>query len=257
MITAGIDVGNRTTKAVIVEDHHVLSWAILSTGLDGNQTAADALQQALNQAKRERDAITRIAATGAGRKRVDFADEVHADILCDVQGTIHSLPRSVRTIIDMGSEGCIGIKCDGGGKIIDFFTNDRCAAGVGLFLDVAAKMLGLDLEEAGHLSLKSSVDLSLSSSCVVFAQSEVVTLVHAGNTLADVMHAVNKAAAFKASSLARRMGIEPDVALLGGVAKNPGFVACLREGTGCEILIPEEPQIVGALGAALIAQSGE
>ncbi len=253
MIITGIDVGNITTKAVIIDDGRILSWVVLNTRGDINKLAELAVSKAADEAGLNRDSIQRIISTGAGRKEVRFADTDFTEITCDAQGANRLFP-SIDTIIDIGAEECRVLTTDGKGHVVDFFINDKCAAGVGMFIEVMAKALGVPLEEAGPLSLKSSKQLPLSTSCVVFAESEIISLINSGENKADVLQAIHMAAAMKTYALLIRLKKASEIALLGGVALNTGFINCLGEVLDADLRIPENPRIVGALGAALLAQ---
>jgi benzoyl-CoA reductase subunit D len=158
-------------------------------------------------------------------------------------------------VIDVGAEEARGIRCDAAGRVIDFAKNEKCAAGVGAFVEAMAHALELKIEEMGRVSLQSTKLIPMNVTCVVFAESEVISLIHAKTPKPDIARAIHEAIATRTTSMARRVGIEREVAFIGGVAKNAGVVERLRQHLDTDILIPEEPQIIGALGAALIASS--
>jgi predicted CoA-substrate-specific enzyme activase len=254
MITTGIDVGNRTTKAVIIKEGKIVSWSTANTIGDINSLANSVVNQAADKAKVARSSIQFIVSTGAGRKDVKFADSDITEITC-VARAAYELFSSVEEVIDVGAEECRVLRTDSKGNVIDFFLNDKCAAGVGMFIEIMAKALNITLEEVSTLSLQSSVDLPLSTSCVVFAESEVISLVNSGAKKSDVLRAVNTAAAMKALALLRRLGAASAPVFVGGVALNRGFIHILNDMLGTSVRTPENPLIVAAMGAALLAQT--
>jgi len=252
MIVAGIDVGNATTKAVILNEG-VLGYSIVPTTDESSIMAERALQQALQGAALTRDAIDAVVATGAGGPEVELATDHVTDVSCAVKGITWLLP-SVRTVIDMGSEGCVVAKCDEEGNLIDYQTHQKCASGTGMFIDVIAEALEISLDEMGELSLKATKDVSITSSCAVFAESEVISRIYGGESKADILKGINDSIAARVASMLLSLGIEPDVAMVGGVARNAGMVDAIRRHAKIDILVPEVPQIVAAIGAALAAK---
>lgn len=257
MITAGIDVGAKTTKVVIVENGQTMSRSsLVLTGFDQQEAAEKALTEALEATGLEQGAIERTVATGAGAKVVPFADEDISDVKAAARGAIFFFP-SARTVIDVGAEEGRGIRCDEKGMVIDFTINEKCAAGAGTFTEAMSRALEVPLEEMGKMSLKSENAVPMNAQCTVFAESEVVSLIHAKTPKQDIVRAVHDAIATRISSMVRRVGIEQDVTLVGGVARNIGFVDSLKRGLEMEILVPEEPDYVSAIGAALVAADGK
>lgn len=257
MITAGVDIGAKTTKAIVMDSGRILgSSSLVLTGFDQQAAAEKALAEALAAASLEREAVERIVSTGAGAKAVPFVDDSISDVKATARGANYFFP-TVRTVIDVGAEESRGIRCDGNGRVVDFAVNEKCAAGAGAFTEAMSRALEVPLEEMGALSLKSKNAVPMNAQCVVFAESEVVSLIHAKTPKEDIARAVHDAIASRVGSLVRRVGIEPDVVLVGGVAHNIGFVDALRRGLEVEILVPEEPDYVGAVGAALIAADGK
>ncbi len=252
MITAGIDVGAKTTKAVILEDGRVLGRSSrVLTGFDQGEAARQAIEEALAEAGLEMEAVERTVSTGAGAKAVNFADEDISDVKAASRGANHILP-AARTVIDVGAEDGRGIRCDERGGIIDFAVNEKCAAGAGAFTEAMSRALEVPLEEMGALSLESKNAVPMNAQCAVFAESEVVSLIHAKTPKPDIVRAVHDAIASRVGSMVRRVGIEKDVVLIGGVAHNIGFVDAIKRGLQVEILVPDEPDFVSALGAALV-----
>lgn len=254
MITAGIDIGAETIKVVIVKDSQILAYSIVKAGLERRKSAEEAMEEALKRAHLSLEGIHKVIATGVGRKEVPFAHDTITEIAADVKGTTWIFPE-VRTVIDVGAEEARGIRCDAAGRVIDFAKNEKCAAGVGAFVEAMAHALELKIEEMGRVSLQSTKLIPMNVTCVVFAESEVISLIHAKTPKPDIARAIHEAIATRTTSMARRVGIEREVAFIGGVAKNAGVVERLRQHLDTDILIPEEPQIIGALGAALIASS--
>lgn len=252
MITAGIDMGAKTTKVVILNDNQVVAKSLVLTGFEQQEAAAKALSEALAQAKLSRDDISRMVATGAGRKAVPWVKENVTEVSADARGMAFLFPK-VRTLIDVGAEEGRAIKCTPEGKVADFAVNEKCAAGAGTFVEAMARALELRLEEMGELSLKSTTAVPMNAQCTVFAESEVVSLIHAKIAKPDIVRAVHDAIASRITSMARRVGVETDVALIGGVAHNVGLVDALKRGLEADVLVPSDPEFVGALGAALIA----
>lgn len=254
MITAGVDVGAQTVKVVILKDGNILAHTTVKAGLDRQQTAVDALDSTLKAAKIAKSDIKKIVATGIGRKEITWANDMVTEIAAAAKG-VNKLFPSVRTIIDIGAEESRGVKVDSNGKVIDFAKNEKCAAGVGSFVESMARALETTTEDMGPLSLQSSKLIPMNVTCVVFAESEVVSMVHAKTPKPDIARAIHEAIATRTTSMVRRVGIEKDIALIGGVAKNPGVVERLTHHLGVAPLIPQEPQIVNALGAAIMGAS--
>jgi benzoyl-CoA reductase subunit D len=252
MITAGIDCGAKNTKVVLLKDGDVLSKSTVPSGFDQKGAAHQAFEEALSQAGISKDDVKHITATGAGKKEVDFANNTVTEVGADAKGANKLFP-SAKTIIDVGAEEGRAIKSDGKGKVVDFAINEKCAAGAGSFTESMARALEVPVEDLGDLSLKSTKEIQMNAQCAVFAESEVVTLVHAKTPKEDMAKAVHDAIASRITSMARKIGVEQDVALIGGVAKNKGFVKSLKDDLGTEVLLPEDPEFVTALGAALVA----
>ena len=252
MITAGIDLGAQTVKVVIINDGKILARTIASTGFEPLESAQKMMDEAVKKAGILRTDIKRVFATGAGRKTVPFADNYNTEVTADAKGTTWLLP-SVRTIIDIGAEEARGISCDASGRVLDFAKNDKCAAGAGAFVESMARALEIKVSQMIELSLKSTKDAPINATCAVFAESEVVSLIHSKIEKADIAHAIHDAIASRVSSMVRRIPIEKDVALIGGVAKNAAIVDAMKKHLGVEIIVPENPDYVSALGAALLA----
>ncbi|MCD7865816.1 MAG: acyl-CoA dehydratase activase, partial [Clostridiales bacterium] len=193
---------------------------------------------------------TLIVSTGYGRVSIPFADKNVTEISCHGKGA-HFLNPAVRTILDIGGQDSKAIRLNEHGDVIDFVMNDKCAAGTGRFLEMMARTLEISIDELGPVSLLSKEDVEISSMCSVFAESEVISLIAQNKETADIAHGIHKAIAGKAISLLKRVGLKKDFMMTGGVAKNPGVVKVLEEQLGAALYIYEQPEIVGALGAAL------
>lgn len=259
MITAGIDCGAKNTKVVILENGQVLARSLVLSGFDQRAAAEQAFNEALQKARLPQDNIETVIATGAGKREVMgpnlFAKDTITEVGADAKGIVFLFP-GARTVIDVGAEEARAIRVNDAGKVIDFATNEKCAAGAGAFTEAMARALEVELEEFGQLSLKSKAAVPMNAQCTVFAESEVVSLIHAKTPKEDIARAVHDAIADRVISMARRVGIEKEVALIGGVARNVGFVDSLKRDLGIELLVPEEPEFVTAFGAALAAKEG-
>jgi benzoyl-CoA reductase subunit D len=252
MITAGIDMGAKTIKVVILKDGEIIGKALELAGFDSRAAAEKAFAEALGEAGISIDDIGNVAATGSGRKNAPYAKNEITEVGCDARG-IHILFPNARTILDVGAEEGRAIRCTGDGKVLDFALNEKCAAGAGAFTESMSRALEVPIEQLGALSLKSTQTIPMNAQCAVFAESEVVSLVHLKTPKEDIARAVHDAIASRIVSLARKVGFEPEVVLIGGVAYNQGFVDSLERALECKIRIPEDPRFVGAYGAALIA----
>jgi predicted CoA-substrate-specific enzyme activase len=249
---AGIDCGAISTKAAIVAGGRILGTAAVPSGLDPFVSAQTALTAALFQSGLTQGELTRIAATGAGRAAVAFAERQVTEVTADARGSVFLNP-AARTVLDIGAEEARAIRCDASGRALDFALNEKCAAGTGTFLESMARALRVSLDELSTLSLQSSRMVAMNAQCAVFAESEVVSLLHANTPLSSIAGAIFAAIASRAVALARRVGIAPTLVLAGGLALNPGFVAALRtalaEDGGIEPL--NSPAFAGAIGAAM------
>ncbi len=255
MLTAGIDMGAKAIKVVILDDGKVRARSLVLSGREKEKLAEQALDEAVKKAGLSRNDIESIVSTGIGRKRVPFAKDSITMPSADVKGILSIFP-SVKTILDVGAEEGRAIKCDEKGTIRDFATNEKCAAGAGTFVEVTARTLEVKLEEMGELSLKSTERVDMNAQCAVFAESELVSLIHRKLPKVDIIHAVHDAVAGRIESLARTIEVQKDVALIGGVALNAGFIECLKNRLEVDIKVPENPDFIGALGAAIIAVTG-
>jgi benzoyl-CoA reductase subunit D len=252
MITAGMDMGSKFVKVVILKDGEVQGTASETTGFEPAAAASKCLEAAAKEASIEVADINHITSTGAGRKAAAEAITDITDVGAAAKA-VASLVPNVRTIIDIGAEEGRGIQVDGTGKVMDFAVNEKCAAGAGAFAEAMSRALELSLEEFGELSLQSDKSIPMNAQCAVFAESEVVSLVHAKTPKQDISRAVHDAIASRIVSMIRRIGIKEEIVLVGGMSHNPGFVDALNRGLESQVHVPSDPDYVGALGAALIA----
>ena len=255
MIVAGIDVGGKNVHAVITKNGTILAKGEAPSGINKGEAAEKLYQEVLKQAGLKRKDVTRVVATGSSGSRVAFADGVIPDAAADARGVIQFIP-SARTIIDVGGEEGRAIKISPEGKVLDFAINERCAAGTGTFVDTMARALEVPVEEMAKLSLKSTRSIPMNAQCAVFGESEVVSLIHQKTPKHDIARAVHDAIAGRIGSVARIVGLEDDIVMVGGVAKNTGFVESLKQALGAEVKVPKDPEYIGALGAAAAAVAG-
>ncbi len=248
---AGVDIGSTMTKVVIINETVVVS-VIGASGPEHRRLANRVMGEALAKAGLQFDDITYVVATGYGRINVPFADRQVTEISCHARGVSSLLP-TARAVIDIGGQDCKGIKLRNG-QVADFVMNDRCAAGTGRFLEVMAEGLGVRLEEMGGLSLAAKNDISISSTCTLFAGQEVVAKLAEGVLLADLVAGIHKAMAARIYGMVGRLKMERDVAVTGGGAKNIGLVKALEAKLGYPVIIPPEPLLTGAIGAAVLGR---
>jgi benzoyl-CoA reductase subunit D len=255
MIFAGIDVGGKYVHAVITKNGTILAKGEAPSGINKTEAAEKLYDEVLKQARLKRGDVSRVVATGSSGQRVAFANGVIPDAAADARGVIQFIP-SARTIIDVGAEEGRAIKISPEGKVLDFAINERCAAGTGTFVDTMARALEVPVEEMAKLSLKSTRSIPMNAQCAVFGESEVVSLIHQKTLKHDIARAVHDAIAGRIGSVARIVGLEKDVVMIGGVAKNAGFVESLKRAIGMDVKVPDDPDFVSALGAATAAATG-
>ena len=251
MITVGFDIGTQSIKVVVLNDGKVVARAQTFSGFDPAQALQEAVKQALTTANIAETDITSFTATGSNIETLPYeASSVSMMSAIAKAGTTH-FP-TARTVLDVGAEEARAVKCDEHGIMMDFVVNERCAAGAGTFVEAMARALEVKMEDMGALSLKAERASSINAACVLFGESDVVSLIHKQEPKSEIARAVYDAMADRVSSMVHRLGVNLDVVLVGGVAKDVGFVASLKRKLGVEVLIPEFPEYVGALGAALI-----
>jgi len=247
----GIDVGAQNTKVAILENSSVLALASMPTGFDQVGSAEAAIKLALEKANVDRQSIQQIRATGAGRKAVSSITPNEVTEVASAAKGAYFLSNSARTVIDAGAEEARAMLLDNSGKIKDFAINEKCAAGAGSFTEAMAKALEISLEELTKLALQSDRKIPMNAQCVIFAESEVVSLIHSGYTKADISKAIHDSIADRISAVARRVGLEKEVVLIGGMGNNVGFVDALKRALSMDVFVPPDPEYVSAIGAAI------
>ena len=247
----GIDSGSTSTNAAILDgEKRLVAFSVVRTGAKSGESAQRILDDVLAKAHLAREDLSAIISTGYGRVSIPFADANVTEISCHGRGA-HYFDPTVRTILDIGGQDSKAIRLSETGEVKDFVMNDKCAAGTGRFLEMMARTLELPIEELGPVSLQWTEEVEISSMCSVFAESEVISLIARNKEKADIAHGVHKAIAGRAYGLMRRVGLTPRYMMTGGVAKNPGVVKAVEEKLGESLIICPEPEIVGAVGAAL------
>jgi predicted CoA-substrate-specific enzyme activase len=251
--TVGIDIGSQSTKTVILCDREIAAWKVEQTGTDAAESARRMLDSVLAGIGLFPQNVRCLIATGYGRINIPFADATVTEISCHAKGANYVIP-SVRLILDIGGQDTKAIRCDRQGRVTNFAMNDKCAAGTGRYLDRVATTLKIPVENIGPFSLKAKgPPVRISSTCSVFAQFDVLRQVRKGVPVNDILAGACDAVANRVIELVDRIGVDEDFVMTGGVAKNVGVVKRLEEKLQVKIKISEEPQIVGALGAALLA----
>jgi benzoyl-CoA reductase subunit D len=247
-----MDLGTQRVKAVVLKDGAVVGRAQAFSGFDPTKAAEDSVNEALKQANLKLTDVQHFAATGTAMDMAPFQHTTVSMMSADAKAGVTLIP-AARTIIDIGAEEARAVKCDERGIMADFVVNERCAAGAGAFIEAMARALEVKLEDMGPLSLKAERASPINASCVIFGESDVVSLIHRQESKPEICRAVFDAMADRVSSMIHRLGVNPEVVLVGGVAKDVGFIASLNRKLGLTIKIPEYPDYAGALGAALIA----
>lgn len=248
----GIDIGSSSSKAVVItEEKKVIGKAVVNTGA-GTQGPEKAVTAALLAAGLDRGQIKATVVTGYGRITYGRADKQITEISCHARGTAHLIP-DARTVIDIGGQDAKVIRLDANGKVENFAMNEKCAAGTGRFLEVMARILDCGIDNLAGLSASATEEIVISNTCTVFAESEVISQMAAGAKRENVAKGAHKAVAKRVAGLGGRVGIVPRVAMTGGVALNRGVVAALEKEIGESIVVADDPQLMGAIGAALFA----
>jgi len=254
-IVAGFDVGSLSTKSVIIKNNKLVGSAIIKSGPKPVESANKVLQKLLDETGIAQTDIKSAVGTGYGREKIAFIEYAISEISCHAKGAQWFIP-SARTIIDIGGQDCKVIKLDNEGNIKKFITNDKCASGTGRFLDVMAKVMNIDVSELGKLSQKSTKPISFASICTVWAQADVIKHINSRRPAEDICAGINVAMANRVAMLTNAIKVENDICMTGGVAKNQGVVKALSSILGCRIkkVKKADPQLIGAIGAALFAQ---
>jgi len=255
MIVAGIDVGGKNVHIVIKKDDQILGKITGPAGIKKAEALDQLYDEVLKKVRLTRKDVERVVATGSAAKRVAFANGAISDVAADARGVIKVFP-SARTVIDVGAEEGRSIKLGSDGKVLDFAINEKCAAGTGSFVEAMSRALEVPLDEMSQITLQSTQILSINAQCAVFGESEVVSLIHQKTSKPDIARAVMNAIAGRVASVARMVGLEKDVVMIGGMAKYAGFIDSLKKNIGMDVLVPKDPDYIGALGAAEAAAAG-
>lgn len=248
----GVDIGARSIEVVLFDGAQIVETGIADTGSRPADTAREVFERVLKSAEASRSDVARILATGYGRNYFKLADKAASEILCHSRGVSFLFP-GARTVIDIGGQDSKLIEMDENGRTTDFVMNDRCAAGTGRFIELTGQIVGIPLELMGETVRDHRPSVEISSMCAVFAESEIVGLLQSGVAVPSILNGVFRAVARRTISMAGRSKLMQQIVFTGGVAKNEGVVKALREEMGADILVPGEPRITGALGAAILA----
>lgn len=255
MIVAGIDVGGKNIHIVIKKDSQILGKVMGPSGIKKAEAVEQLYNEVLKITGLTRKDVERVVATGSAAKRVAFTNSFIPDVTTDARGVNKLIP-SARTVIDVGAEEGRAIKVGADGKVLDFAINDKCASGTGTFVEAMSRALEVSVDEMSKITLQSTQTLSINAQCAVFGESEVVSLIHQKTPKPDIARALMNAIAGRVASVARIVGLDKDVVMVGGMAKNAGFVDSLKKNMEMDVLIPEDPDYIGALGAAESALAG-
>ena len=250
---AGVDVGSTQTKAVVInEAKEIVGRALTDTGANVVAAAENAFQESLGNGDLREEEVEYVVGTGYGRYRVTFGNTQVTEISCHGRGAVHMFP-STQTVVDMGGQDTKAIRVAPSGEIVDFCMNDKCAAGTSRFLGAASSALDIPLPELGPTALRGERPVKISTTCTVFAESEVLSWLGRGKKIEDILLGVHQSIAARSAGLLRRVGIEDEVTFTGGVARNVAMIQTLNERLGLEVNVSEESHFMGALGAALFA----
>jgi len=248
---AGVDVGSTQTKAVIVDERRrIAARALTMTGANVTRAAEQAFGEALRAADLEEREVQYVVGTGYGRYRVTFGNTQVTEISCHGRGAVHMFPRT-RTVVDMGGQDTKAIRVSPTGEVEDFCMNDKCAAGTGRFLGAAAGALDIPLDALGATALRGEKAVKISTTCTVFAESEVLAWLGRGKKIEDILLGVHQSIAGRSAALARRVGLEEEITFTGGVAKNVAMIDALSRALGARLNVSDDSHYMGALGAAL------
>ncbi|MGB9071262.1 MAG: acyl-CoA dehydratase activase [Terriglobales bacterium] len=254
-IAAGVDVGSTQTKAVVMSDNggvNIIARALVDTGANVQRAAERAFDKCCQEAGLHTSDVGFVVGTGYGRYKIAFGSTQMTEITCHAKGAAFLCP-GTRTVIDMGGQDSKAISVGTSGEVLDFVMNDKCAAGTGRFLENSAEVMGISLDEVGPLSLRAKYPVKMATVCTVFVESDILSYLAQGRTAEDILGGVHLAIAKRTLSLARRLNIEPEITMTGGVARNTGMVRALEEVLGRKMQVSPDAQFIGAVGAALFA----
>lgn len=250
---AGVDVGSTQTKAVVIDEaKKIAGRALIDTGANVTIAAEQAFQRALQNASAREEEVEYVIGTGYGRYRVTFGNTQMTEISCHGRGAVEMFPLT-RTVLDMGGQDTKAIRVGPAGEIVDFCMNDKCAAGTGRFLGAASSALEIPLDQLGPTALRAERPVQISTTCTVFAESEVLSWLGKGKKIEDILQGVHQSIALRSMGLMRRVGIVEQVTFTGGVARNIGMIAAIEKRLGSRMNVSEDSHFMGALGAALFA----
>ncbi len=250
---AGVDVGSTQTKAVVIdEERRIVSRSLIDTGANVTMAAEGSFRQALKAGDVREEEIEYVVGTGYGRYKVTFGNSQVTEISCHGRGAVQMFP-ATRTVVDMGGQDTKAIRVSAAGEVLDFCMNDKCAAGTGRFLGAASSALAIPLDQLGPTALAGERPVKISTTCTVFAESEVLSWLGKGKKIEDILLGVHQSIAVRSAGLLRRVGVEEQVTFTGGVARNTAMIATLNEKLGVQVNVSEESHYMGALGAALFA----
>jgi len=250
---AGVDVGSTQTKAVIIDEQgRIVGRSLIDTGANVVQAAENAYNKALEEQEIRETEVEFIIGTGYGRYRVTFGNAQVTEISCHGRGAVHMFPKT-RTVLDMGGQDTKAIRVSAVGEIDDFCMNDKCAAGTGRFLGAASSALDIPLGELGATALRYTKPVRISTTCTVFAESEVLSWLGKGKKVEDILWGVHQSIAVRSFSLMRRVGLEEEITFSGGVARNIAMIQAMEDKLEVKLNVSEDSHYMGALGAALYA----
>jgi (R)-2-hydroxyacyl-CoA dehydratese activating ATPase len=252
LITLGVDIGSITTKAAVMRDGLILGTRVSFTGYNVGKAWRHIVDELLSELGIPFSAVEKLVSTGYGRHSVEAAHKAITEITCHAAG-VHFCAPHIRSIIDIGGQDSKSIVLDDNGRVRDFAMNDKCAAGTGRFLEVMARALQVDLEEFGGMSIRAANPGRISSTCTVFAESEVISLIARGESRENIIAGIHESIATRVSAMANRTGVRPPLMMTGGVAKNTGVVKALEAKLVMQIEVSEAAQVMGAMGAAILA----
>lgn len=252
MITAGIDCGSQNTKGVLLKDGQVVAKALFATEFDADLAAQNVFNKLLSDAGLKKEDVERLAITGVGREIIKWGDAEVNEVGAAARGAKFVEPAS-ETVIDMGADSCRVIRLNPDGTVMKYEVNDKCASGAGTFIEAMARALQITTEEMGDFSLRHTKELATNAQCVVFAESEVISLIHAKESREDIAYGVHMGISNRVASMIRRVGLTDNFLMIGGPAYNKGLVACMSKVFERDIKTVDDTQYISAMGAAIFA----